>query len=119
MTEEDRIQKSIVEYVRAVLPDAICFAVPNGGARSKATGAVLKATGVLAGVSDLCILPSLPIPLALFAEIKTPSGRVSPEQRAFGMNVQAKGHCFAVWRSIEDARSTFKALNIVTRESVP
>lgn len=121
MTEEDRIQKAIVEYIRAVLPDAICFAVPNGGGRSRATAGILKATGVLAGVSDLVILFPFQMfganRLVLFAEVKTATGDVKKHQRHFGELVQSFGHKWAVWRSIDDVRLTFQHLGIRTKES--
>ena len=113
MTGEDRIQSSIVTFIRSVAPTCVCFAVPNGGKRSMSTAKVLKATGTLAGVSDLVfIMPGR----LLFAEIKTATGRVSKEQRAFGMKVQDLGHLWAVWRSIDDVRHTFAAIGFSTRE---
>ena len=38
---EARIQAAIVEWVRAIAPDVLIFAVPNGGLRSKAEAARL------------------------------------------------------------------------------
>lgn len=58
---------------------AAMYAIPNGGARSKATAGRLKAEGVKAGVPDIC----LPLPTAtagaLYIELKVPAG---PGQRA-------------------------------------
>lgn len=118
MTAEDRIQQAIVAYLRAVLPqDALVFAVPNGGHRSKATAGILKATGTLAGVSDVfLIIPGFA--RLICAEIKTAKGRVTPAQRQFGTLVERAGHVFVVWRSIEDARATLTEFEIPTREAL-
>ncbi len=42
---ERAIQKAIVDHFRVRgIPGAVMFAIPNGGPRSKVTGALLKAT---------------------------------------------------------------------------
>mgnify|MGYP006353191267 FL=1 len=110
-TSEDDLQKQIVTYARAVLPKGwLIFSVPNGGKRSKATAGILKATGVLSGVSDLVIIG--PWKFALFAEVKTAKGVVMPEQYAFHETVKAMGFYGAIWRSVDDAAKTFKALGV-------
>jgi hypothetical protein len=114
VTSEDIIQKSIVQFIRTVAPGCVCFAVPNGGARSKAAASMFKATGVLSGVSDLIVIINHRV---IFAEVKTAKGRVSDAQREFGMKVQALGHLWAVWRSIDDVRNTFKALGFATKQA--
>jgi hypothetical protein len=117
VTEEDRIQQAIVGFLRVVLPQgALVFAIPNGGHRAKRTAGLLKATGTLAGVSDLfVIVPGHP--RLICAEVKTAKGRLSPMQKDFGALVQAAGHEFRVWRSVEDARATLQELQIETREA--
>ena len=108
---EDALQKSIVSYCRLVLPDGwLVFSVPNGGKRSKATAGILKATGVLSGVSDLVIIG--PWKFALFAEVKTAKGVVMPEQFSFHETVRTMGFHGAIWRSVDDAANTFKALGV-------
>jgi len=47
-------QREFVSWFRQTYTARI-FAIPNGEARSRATGARLKAEGVSAGVPDLCI----------------------------------------------------------------
>lgn len=69
---EDLIQKNIVKAVRLFYPTALIFSVPNGGARSAATAGILKATGVMAGVSDLILLYN---GRAFFIEVKTEDGK--------------------------------------------
>jgi len=118
VTEEDRIQQAIVGWLRLVLPPtALVFAVPNGGHRSKRTAGLLKATGTLSGVSDLfVIVPGFP--RLICAEVKTSKGRLTPMQKDFGALIEAAGHEFCVWRSVEDARETLRQLGIATREAM-
>lgn len=76
-------QVALFDWARANLahmPElAVMYAIPNGGARSKATAGRLKAEGVKAGMPDVC----LPLPTAtagaLYIELKVPAG---PGQRA-------------------------------------
>lgn len=76
---EDALQKAVVEWCDWALPDdALCFAIPNGGKRSKVVAALLKATGVKAGIPDLCIVWR---GRALFVELKSARGSLSREQR--------------------------------------
>lgn len=77
------------------------FAIPNGGSRGKTkdeamrVGAMLKAEGVKAGVSDIFV----PIPrhgrCGLFIEMKREDGgTLSDKQREFGSAMQAAGYGF-------------------------
>ena len=106
----------------------LLFAVPNGGARSKATAGKLKAEGVVPGVADLillvpkntnpektpygeiCIEIDGQIPEmwyhALRIEMKTAKGRQSPKQKAWQAIVEAKGYQYAVCRSFDDFTRT-------------
>jgi hypothetical protein len=112
---EARRQAAIVEYVRWVAPQLICFHVPNGGLRTKAEAARLKWVGVLAGVLDLVLL--LPSGRSAYWETKTPHGRLSDDQQAFIERLIALGHSWALVRSIDDARRELAALGIETREA--
>lgn len=57
------------------------FAIPNGGQRSKVTGAMLKAEGVRAGVPDLCLAYPITPYAGLFIELKRrDGGKVSTAQ---------------------------------------
>ena len=113
MTEAD-IQRAIVDYCRAVLPNSLVFAIPNAARRTAGGKASNGVPGLLKGASDLCLV--LPGKI-VFVEVKSAKGSVKFEQRAFGERVQGLGHHFAIWRGIDDARRTFAALGVVTRES--
>ena len=56
------------------------FAIPNGGARSKITGALLKAEGVRPGVLDYFVAFSTYDHSGLFIEFKKPGGKPSAAQ---------------------------------------
>ena len=107
------IQASIVVWARTCAPQAVCFAIPNGGLRSKREAAMLKWTGVLAGVPDLCVLHNR---LSHFIEVKTDAGRVSPKQRTFFGRLDEQGVPWIVAKSIDDVRAAFDRWGIETRE---
>ena len=86
---------------------AYLYAIPNGGLRSKATAARLKAEGTKAGVSDV----HLPVPKAgfhgLWIELKNdkPKGRISPAQLEWLEGMRSQGHIAEVaygWTEAKD-----------------
>lgn len=94
---EHKLQVAIVRFLR--LNRFFVFAVPNGGNRDAKTGAYLKDEGVMAGVSDLIIMHDGRI---VFVEVKTDTGRQRPTQVAFQQAVEAEGHRYLIWRSLDD-----------------
>jgi hypothetical protein len=80
-------------------PKHCIFAVPNGGLRSKAQAAKFKATGLVAGVSDLIVIQPNRI---IFVELKLENGRQSPAQKEFEIKVSALGFEYYVVRSLEE-----------------
>ena len=109
---EHALQCACVHWFRLQYPEyaTLLFAVPNGGARNAITGARLKDEGVTAGVADLILL--LPkwfttwrgetgfMYAGLCIEMKTPTGRQSPEQRAWQAAVEAQGYKYAIVRDV-------------------
>jgi hypothetical protein len=95
---EHVIQRQAVQWIRQSTPYVV-FAIPNGENRSRVTGGRLKAEGVLAGVPDLCI-PAL----ALFIEMKTDVGEVSPMQKEVHDRLRRDGQIVEVCRSVEDVQ---------------
>lgn len=107
--EEHNIQSACVRWFNLQWPEyrGLLFAVPNGGARSKATAGKLKAEGVVAGVADLILLVTRiknyePMIHALCIEMKTEKGRQSPEQMEWQRKVEAQGYRYAVCRSLDE-----------------
>ena len=120
---EDQVQAAIVNYCRRVLPRPWkVFAVPNKTPRGKSGKAVSGCPGFTKGVSDLILTG--PNKTAIFAEVKRPKteehpeGRLSMDQVAFLAAMRACGFVGCTWYGIDCARNTFKALGIITRESV-
>lgn len=114
------------------------FAVPNGGARSKATAGKLKATGVKPGIPDIIIVdkptrcpgaadpsrhnharlvcPLLSVGLAL--EMKRQiGGRLSPEQREWIQTLEALGWTTIVANGANSAIEQLTALGYARRTS--
>ena len=120
--EEHNLQCACVKWFAYQHPElaGLLFAVPNGGARSKATAGKLKAEGVVAGVADLILLKphfrkgvyfSDMIPLdayALCIEMKTKKGYQSPEQKAWQAKVEDMGYKYVVIRSLDDFINTIE-----------
>lgn len=105
---EDQIQAQIFKWfsnkycTKLNNPRYCIFAVPNGGLRSKHEAMKLKATGTVAGVSDLIILKPNK---AIFVEVKTDIGRQSEEQKKFEEIVKNLGFEYHLVRSLEDFKS--------------
>lgn len=119
MTDETPIHRSILSWLRVVLPEALIWHPANESRRPGKAGNVERAmnaaNGVLAGVPDLCGR----VPEGdFYMEVKTPSGSLSPAQKAFRDRLSALGcHRYAVVRSIEDAREALAEWGIPTREA--
>lgn len=106
--DEHKLQCACVQWFNLQHRDlrGLLFAVPNGGARSKATAGKLKAEGVVPGVADLILLVPKQWAFALCIEMKTDKGRQSPEQKAWQTIVEAQGYRYAVCRSFDDFTRT-------------
>lgn len=117
--DEHKLQCACVQWFNLQHRDlrGLLFAVPNGGARSKATAGKLKAEGVVPGVADLILLVPRCFKAhdeegwyntshALCIEMKTAKGRQSPEQKAWQAIVEAEGYRYAVCRSFDDFTRT-------------
>ncbi len=91
------------EIMRDVYPELkLLHHIPNGGTRDAIEGKHLKEQGLKAGVPDLC----LPVPRSeyhgMYIEMKTESGKTSPEQDWWIEQLKYQGFYVAVchgWRS--------------------
>lgn len=105
---ESDLQKSFIETIELIpyrgrmLRDFV-YAVPNGGFRTKNTGKTLKKEGVMRGVPDLhCFIAVHPWH-SLYIEMKTSSGRLTPEQEYLIPVLRDEGHKVVVCRSDQQA----------------
>lgn len=114
---ETQIHIAIVNYLALVLPQALVWHCPNGGARSKREAGEFKRMGVLPGVPDLAILT--PDAKLHFLEIKAAKGSLSPAQRAFLAFCKAAGVNHAVVRSVDETRAALALWGVSTREATP
>jgi hypothetical protein len=113
---EETFQRALCQYLDLALPpDAFYFAIPNGGWRTKAEAGILKATGVKAGVPDLCILYN---GMAHFVELKSKKGTLSDPQLTTGAAIICSGSAFAVWRTLEDAERVLTHWGVPLRAEV-
>jgi hypothetical protein len=93
-------QVRLVSWFRSQWPGVRVFAIPNGGGRSIAQGASLRAEGVQAGVPDIFIPAWL-----LWVEMKREAGGVvSPVQKDWIAYLQGIGHTVIIGRGFEDAK---------------
>lgn len=100
--EEDKIQSSICTFLS--IKKVFYFSVPNSaaGKTSMARAMRLKATGLKAGVADLVVLDK--DGRAIFLEVKTQKGRLSPKQLDFKNLCEFLGYPYYVVRSVEDVK---------------
>lgn len=99
---ESKLQQACVRWFRLQYPKLVLFAIPNGGYRNAVTGAILKAEGVLAGVSDLILLYPSGGYHGLCIEMKTEKGRQQESQKEFQHRVEAVGYKYAICRSFDN-----------------
>lgn len=105
---EAQIHRSIIAWLRAVLPDAIVHHSANegvrGGKAGMLDGARKKGMGQVAGFPDIQVITWQHVP-AMFFEVKSPAGIVSKEQAAIIKRLSEFGYRCAVVRSIDDVRA--------------
>lgn len=110
---EHLIQKAAVQECRLIArmhPDSdLIFAIPNGGARSEKTGAMLKAEGVVAGIPDLMLPVKRPPYGCLFIEVKAPGRKPSKVQCAMIERLRAAGNAVDVCDSAGAIVDTVRA----------
>ena len=110
---EHEEQREVVKWFRRKYGPVRIFAIPNGGFRSRATAARLKAEGVSPGVPDLFV------PFhCLWIEMKRiKGGKLSPDQRNWQKYlVEECGHTWIVCHGAEDAKAQIDAF-MESRES--
>lgn len=110
--KENKIQSEIFIWYHntyTIHNKGLIFAVPNGGTRNIREAILLKATGVVSGVSDLiCIMPNFKL---VFVEVKTEKGVQSEKQKWFQKLVELFGFEYHLVRSLEEFKVLVDANN--------
>ena len=97
---EHEEQRELVRWFRQTWPGVRIHAIPNGGARSKATAGRLKAEGVASGVPDLFV-PAW----RLWVEMKrVKGGSLSAEQKDWIAYLEGCGYQCIVGKGADDAK---------------
>lgn len=100
--KEHQLQVNCVNWFRMQYPKLTLLlrAIPNGGNRDVATGAILKAEGVLKGTADLILFRASKGYHSLHIEMKIKKGVQSPEQKEYESLITKEGHKYVVCRSL-------------------
>jgi hypothetical protein len=109
---EHRLQVGVATYFRFAMPDNyIWTACPAGMRGSLYQGVKAKAAGLNPGWPDLQIL--FPTAVTRYIELKSPDGRLTPDQRRFHDFCAATGRdIWALCRTVEDVEATCLRWNI-------
>lgn len=106
---ESKLQQEIVNFynnefcLKFHKPRGILFSIPNGGTRNKLEAMTMKATGLLAGASDLIVI--LPNSKLLFIEVKIDKGLQSEKQIDFENRVKKLGYDYFIVRSLDEFKN--------------
>ncbi len=105
MKTEHQEQREFVMWMRQTFPEKRIFAIPNGGQRSRTTGAKLKAEGVSAGVPDLYI----PAWRCWIEMKREKGGKLSPQQKNWIKYLKSIGNTVIVANGCEDAKNKIRS----------
>lgn len=101
-TEHD-LQVACMRWMRLAHPKILCYAIPNGGFRTKRTAYMMHEEGVTPGIPDLHI----PIPhgnyASLYIEMKNgKQGTISDHQKEMIPRLREFGNKVEVCRTLEE-----------------
>ena len=103
---ESSLQQRCVRWFRAWYKEyaLLFFSVPNGGLRGKREAEIMKAEGIVSGVSDTILLVSRQGYNCLCIEFKSSvtKGRQSEEQKAWQAAAEREGNRYVVIDRQED-----------------
>ena len=111
---EGDFQRDAKDLLDLILkPPAFAWHPPNEGKRSKATGGILKAQGMMAGAPDIVLF--LPVGRVICFELKSKTGRMSDAQKDFRDLCIACGIPYFVVRTLAEIEDHLTACNVPTR----
>lgn len=102
--QESKLQRECVKWFRLQYPHLrrLLFAVPNGGKRSAFEAAIMKAEGVVSGVSDLILMVPNADYHAFCIEMKHGKNGLSENQEDFKAAVEKRNYKFTICRSFDE-----------------
>jgi hypothetical protein len=110
ISREHAEQAAFIDWCRFSLAEhpelARIFAIPNGGARHKATAGRLKAEGVRAGVPDLMLPVARGGYHGLFMELKVAPNKPTPAQAEWLEWLDRQGYAARVCYGFDDLVET-------------
>ena len=114
---EQDLQIQIADFLRvATIPPAQWWHVPNGVGMSKTQRAMRQKMGLTPGVHDLhFVWCDQEMPCFGTIELKAKAGRLTPDQEAFGVDLEGCGHEWAVCTSLEEVVDILTAWNFPLR----
>jgi hypothetical protein len=112
---EFALQQAVCGFLRVALPaDCAWFSIPNGGLRHTKVAQKLAATGLKAGVPDLCVIYRR---TPIFIELKTATGAVSQVQKQMHRRLVMAGAEVLVLRSVEGVENALREMGVPLRAS--
>ena len=106
---EEQIHRSIIKWIEIAAPKCLALHVPNGMPSNPITGSRFNQLGLKKGAPDLIVFAPNAV---LCLEVKSESGRLSPDQKVIAGQLNSLGHFYKVVRSVNDVAEAFTALNI-------
>lgn len=102
--EESTIQIHCVRWFNLAFPEyqGLLYSVPNGGQRNAITAKIMKAEGVVSGVSDLNLDVAKNGYHGLRIEMKTAKGKQSENQKIWQAKVEKQGYKYVVCHSEDE-----------------
>jgi hypothetical protein len=114
---EAHLQRAVFEWLRlAGKPGVIAFHCPNGLVSNARAVRRMKAAGLTSGVADICLVR--PGGSAAFLELKSESGRQTPEQMAFEQLCNANGAPYAIARTIDEALAALIGWGCIRQQNI-
>jgi len=113
---EQSLQIQIASWLSWVLPDDVPWTAIGHGGGGLRRGQILKAMGLHAGWPDLILLVNK---RAVFVELKTQSGALSPAQKAVHIAIAVAGGLVKTCRSIDELKAFLEVLGVPLRTEKP
>ena len=101
---ESQLQQNCIYWFKLQYPklSKLLFAIPNGSKRDKKTAAILKAEGVVSGVSDLILLVPCKGHSSLCIEMKHGKGRQTENQKEWQKSAELAGNKYIICRTVAE-----------------